>query len=58
MLSVNWDTIRLFLHVLAATIWVGGPARARPQRRGPGHLRRPHRRERARRLFLGILLAG
>jgi putative copper export protein len=24
MLGVNWDTIRLFLHVLAATIWVGG----------------------------------
>lgn len=24
MLAVNWDTIRLFLHVLAATIWVGG----------------------------------
>jgi putative copper export protein len=24
MLSVNWDTIRLFVHVLAATIWVGG----------------------------------
>jgi putative copper export protein len=24
MLSVNWDTIRLFLHVLAATMWVGG----------------------------------
>ncbi len=24
MLSVGWDTIRLFLHVLAATIWVGG----------------------------------
>ena len=24
MLSVSWDTIRLFLHVLAATIWVGG----------------------------------
>ncbi len=24
MLSVNWDSIRLFLHVLAATIWVGG----------------------------------
>ncbi|HEV2374193.1 MAG TPA: hypothetical protein VGS19_18805 [Streptosporangiaceae bacterium] len=24
MLRVNWDTIRLFLHVLAATIWVGG----------------------------------
>ena len=24
MLAVTWDTIRLFLHVLAATIWVGG----------------------------------
>ena len=24
MLSVNWDTIRLFVHVLAAAIWVGG----------------------------------
>ena len=24
MLSVTWDTVRLFLHVLAATIWVGG----------------------------------
>lgn len=24
MLDVSWDTIRLFLHVLAATIWVGG----------------------------------
>jgi len=24
MLGVTWDTIRLFLHVLAATIWVGG----------------------------------
>ena len=24
MLSVHLDTIRLFLHVLAATIWVGG----------------------------------
>jgi putative copper export protein len=23
-LAVNWDTIRLFLHVLAATVWVGG----------------------------------
>jgi putative copper export protein len=21
---VDWDTIRLFLHVLAATVWVGG----------------------------------
>ena len=24
MLSVSWDTIRLFLHVLAAAVWVGG----------------------------------
>ena len=24
MLAVSWDTIRLFLHVLAATIWAGG----------------------------------
>jgi putative copper export protein len=24
MLSPSWDTIRLFLHVLAATVWVGG----------------------------------
>ena len=24
MLAVNWDTIRLFVHVLAATVWVGG----------------------------------
>lgn len=24
MLPVSWDTIRLFLHVSAATIWVGG----------------------------------
>ncbi|MGE5291429.1 MAG: hypothetical protein ACM3ML_30350 [Micromonosporaceae bacterium] len=24
MLSVSWDTARLFLHVLAATVWVGG----------------------------------
>jgi putative copper export protein len=24
MLPVSWDAIRLFLHVLAATIWVGG----------------------------------
>lgn len=24
MLSVSWETVRLFLHVLAATIWVGG----------------------------------
>lgn len=24
MIGVGWETIRLFLHVLAATIWVGG----------------------------------
>jgi putative copper export protein len=24
MLSISWDTIRLFLHVLAAAVWVGG----------------------------------
>jgi putative copper export protein len=24
MIGVDWDTVRLFLHVLAATIWVGG----------------------------------
>jgi putative copper export protein len=24
MLAVGWDTIRVFLHVLAATVWVGG----------------------------------
>ena len=24
MLSVSWTTIRLFLHVLGATVWVGG----------------------------------
>ena len=24
MIAVNWDTVRLFLHVLAATVWVGG----------------------------------
>ena len=24
MLTPSWDTVRLFLHVLAATIWVGG----------------------------------
>jgi putative copper export protein len=24
VLSISWDTVRLFLHVLAATIWVGG----------------------------------
>jgi len=24
MLAVSWETVRLFLHVLAATVWVGG----------------------------------
>jgi hypothetical protein len=24
MLAVSWDTVRVFLHVLAATMWVGG----------------------------------
>lgn len=24
MLGAGWDTTRLFLHVLAATVWVGG----------------------------------
>jgi putative copper export protein len=24
VLAVGWDTVRLFLHVLAATVWVGG----------------------------------
>jgi putative copper export protein len=24
MLPVSWDTVRLFLHVLAAAVWVGG----------------------------------
>lgn len=24
MIGISWDTVRLFLHVLAATVWVGG----------------------------------
>ncbi|WP_181646956.1 hypothetical protein [Streptomyces sp. WAC00263] len=24
MLAVSWDTVRMFLHILAATVWVGG----------------------------------
>ncbi len=24
VLTLSWDTLRLFLHVLAATVWVGG----------------------------------
>ena len=70
MLAVSWDTIRVFLHVLAATIWVGGQlvlAALVPvlRRAGAGT-------EAARRfnqgaltglsalaaLFLGVLLAG
>jgi hypothetical protein len=26
VLAVSWDTVRLFLHILAATVWVGGHA--------------------------------
>jgi uncharacterized membrane protein len=31
MLSVNANTIRLFLHVLAATVWVGGQLTLAPR---------------------------
>lgn len=24
MLTIDWDTVRLFLHVVAASVWVGG----------------------------------
>ena len=24
MLAITWDTVRVFIHVLAATVWVGG----------------------------------
>ena len=24
MIDLSWDTVRIFLHVLAATVWVGG----------------------------------
>jgi putative copper export protein len=24
VIDLSWDTVRLFLHVLAATVWVGG----------------------------------
>jgi putative copper export protein len=24
MIGISWDSVRLFLHVLAATVWVGG----------------------------------
>jgi hypothetical protein len=37
MLSASWDSIRLFVHVLAATIWVGGQITlAAPSPAGPG----------------------
>ena len=39
MLPFTWETLRLFLHILAATIWVGGqadPRRARPDPAGDG----------------------
>jgi hypothetical protein len=52
MLAVSWDTIRLFLHVLAATIWVGGQlvlAGYRTTLTGLSALAA---------LFLGVLLAG
>jgi putative copper export protein len=49
MLAVNWDTVRLFLHVLAATVWVGGQltlAALVPvlRRQGPGVPRAAARR--------------
>ena len=46
MLAVSRDTIRLFLHVLAATIWVGAVFGALT---GVSALAA---------LFLGVLLAG
>jgi putative copper export protein len=59
MLAVSWDTVRLFLDVLAATVWVGGqltlaalvPVLRRP---GPDAPRVAARQA----LFLGVLLAG
>ena len=48
MLTVSWDTIRLFLHVLAATIWVGGQLVLAALSRSCA----------ASALFLGVLLAG
>jgi uncharacterized membrane protein len=47
MLPVSWDTVRLFLHVLAATVWVGGQQ--------PGALTALSALAA---LFLGVLLAG
>ena len=41
MLSLSWDAVRLFLHLLAATVWVGGQltlAALVPVLRGQGEL--------------------
>ena len=40
MLTIDWSTVRLFVHVLAATIWVGGQlilASLVPALRAVGH---------------------
>ena len=40
MLAIDWETARLFLHVLAATVWVGGQltlAALVPALRAAGH---------------------
>ena len=40
MIAPSWDTVRLFLHVLAATVWVGGQltlAGLVPALRAAGH---------------------
>jgi uncharacterized membrane protein len=58
MLPVSWDTIRLFLHVLAATVWVGGQltlAALVPVLRRFGALTGVSALAA---LFLGVLLAG
>lgn len=55
MLTVSWTTIRLFLHVLAATIWVGGQLTL-PALRGHGGTVTGASALAA--LFLGVLLAG
>ncbi|MGH3231837.1 MAG: hypothetical protein ACRDOH_00855 [Streptosporangiaceae bacterium] len=52
MLPVSWDTVRLFLHLLAATIWVGGrPAHTVPHGPWPRRHGRAHRDQRAGRAF-------
>lgn len=50
MLGIDWETVRLFLHVLAATIWVGGqlvlgaavPALRRQDAEAPGVVARSY----------------